>query len=143
MKDISTPLISAYYQKLNGNVTNPSGGIVKVFEGEEPDNLLDDAYIVIQDINATDTSPKSLNQHNATVLITINTHKGKFNSRKNLNEISGQIITLIKPTPASTMQADGIDIVSTSMDQNDINYGYLANRVFVSRNLIFSHLISY
>jgi hypothetical protein len=48
------------------------------------------------------------------------------------------------PTPQSTLQADGIQIVTTALNaSNDIDYGILANRKFISRNLIFLHLINY
>jgi len=137
MKDINNPLIKAYYE-----VILPLG--YPVFEGEEPDDLLDKIYIVISDVTSNDASTKSSNDHNAQIQVTINSWEVKYNNSKTLNQVAGQILTAIKPTPASTLQASGIGIVTTSL-QNDVvqNYGKLAGRVYISRNLIFSHLINY
>jgi len=144
LKDIHNILLTSYYSALNGNIPNPSGGDpIPVFEGEEPDNYDAPIYVVLNDISDTDVSPKQLNQSNATVLVSVHSRRNKYNNRKNLNIVCGSIIGIIKPQPHSTLQADGIDIMSTSLDTNTVNYGYIANQVFTSRNLIFSHLISY
>ncbi len=144
MKDINNPLIKAYYLALQYNVTNQASVVVEVYEGEEPDDLLASEYIVISDVSDTDASNKGCTGHDARVQITINTWKTKYVNKKELNYISGQILELIMPTPQSTLQADGIQIVTTTLNgSNDLDYGVLANRKFISRNLIFSHLINY
>lgn len=144
MKDINNPIIKAYYDALQGNVFNDASEVVEVYEGEEPDDLLDSEYIVISDVTDTDESTKNNSGHNVRVQITINTWKTKYVNKKQLNYISGQIIEIINPTPQSTLQADGIQIVTTTLDNsNDLDYGILANRKFISRNLIFLHLINY
>jgi hypothetical protein len=144
VKDINNPLIKAYYTALQNNVVNQLSTVVEVYEGEEPDDLLSSEYIVITDVSDTDASNKGCTGHDARVQITINTWKTKYVNKKELNYIAGQILELIMPTPQSTLQADGIQIVTTTLNgSNDIDYGILANRKFVSRNLIFSHLINY
>lgn len=144
MKDINNPLIKAYYLALQYNVTNQASVVVEVYEGEEPDDLLASEYIVITDVSDTDASNKGCTGHDARVQITINTWKTKYVNKKELNYISGQILELIMPTPQSTLQANGIQIVTTTLNgSNDLDYGVLANRKFISRNLIFSHLINY
>lgn len=144
MKDINNSLIKAYYLALQYNVTNQASVVVEVYEGEEPDDLLASEYIVITDVSDTDASNKGCTGHDARVQITINTWKTKYVNKKELNYISGQILELIMPTPQSTLQADGIQIVTTTLNgSNDLDYGVLANRKFISRNLIFSHLINY
>ena len=144
MKDINNPLIKAYYLALQYNVTNQASVVVEVYEGEEPDDLLASEYIVITDVSDTDASNKGCTGHDARVQITINTWKTKYVNKKELNYISGQILELIMPTPQSTLQADGIQIVTTTLNgSSDLDYGVLANRKFISRNLIFSHLINY
>lgn len=144
MKDINNPLIKAYYLALQYNVTNQASVVVEVYEGEEPDDLLASEYIVITDVSDTDASNKGCTGHDARVQITINTWKTKYVNKKELNYISGQILELIMPTPQSKLQADGIQIVTTTLNgSNDLDYGVLANRKFISRNLIFSHLINY
>ncbi len=137
MKDINNPLIKAYYDALV-----PLG--YPVYEGEEPDDTLDKMYIVISDVTSGDVSTKSSNDHNAQIQVTVNSWEAKYNNSKALNQVAGQVITAIKPGPTNTMTAAGIGIVTTSL-QNDstVPYGKLAGRVYISRNLIFSHLINY
>jgi hypothetical protein len=144
VKDINNPLIKAYFTALQGNVTNQASAVVEVYEGEEPDDLLASEYIVITDVSGSDASTKGNTGHNARVQITINTWKTKYVNKKELNYIAGQILEIIMPTPQSTLQADGIQIVTTTLDNStDLDYGVLAARKFISRNLIFSHLINY
>lgn len=139
MKDINTPLLKSYYAAL-ATALAP----VKVYEGEEPDNLLDPIYVVLSNVTSTDDSTKSSNGHTASVQVTVNTWKQKYNNSKDMNEVAGKILQAIKPFPESTLQADGIDIVTTSLSNDSVtNYGKLAGRVYISRNLIFSHYISY
>lgn len=137
MKDINNPLIKAYYDAIV-----PLG--YPVYEGEEPDNELAKIYIVISDVTSSDVSTKSSNDHNATIQVTVNSWEVKYNNVKSMNTVAGLIITAIKPTPKSTLTATGINIVTTSLQNDNItNYGKLAGRVYISRNLIFSHLINY
>lgn len=137
MKDISNPLIKAYYDALT-----PLG--YPVYEGEEPDDELSKMYIVISDVSSTDASAKSNNAHNANIQVTINSWEVKYNNSKSLNTVAGLVLTAIKPGPVSTLTATGIGIVTTTLqNDNTTAYGKLSGRVYISRNLIFSHLISY
>lgn len=137
MRDIANPLIKAYYDAIL-----PLG--YPVYEGEEPDDELAKIYIVISDVSASDVSTKSSNDHNAQIQVTVNSWEVKYNNVKAMNTAAGLVITAIKPTPQSTLQATGIGIVTTSLQNDNITtYGKLAGRVYISRNLIFSHLISY
>lgn len=137
MKDINNPLIKAYYDAIVA-LGYPT------YEGEEPDDELSKLYVVINDVTSSDVSTKSSNDHNATVQVTVNSWEVKYNNSEAMNDAAGAIITAIKPGPLSALQATGINIVTTSL-QNDstVRYGKLAGRVYISRNLIFSHLINY
>lgn len=137
MRDIANPLIKAYYDAIL-----PLG--YPVYEGEEPDDELAKIYIVISDVSASDVSTKSSNDHNAQIQVTVNSWEVKYNNVKAMNTAAGLVIQTIKPYPHSTLQATGIGIVTTSLQNDNITtYGKLAGRVYISRNLIFSHLISY
>lgn len=137
MKDINNPLIKAYYDALT-----PLG--YPVYEGEEPDNELAKIYLVISDVSSTDASAKSNNAHNAQIQVTVNSWEMKYNNVKSMNTAAGLILQTIKPGPVSTLTATGIGIVTTSLQNDNVtNYGKFAGRVYISRNLIFSHLISY
>ncbi len=141
MRDINTPLWATYYTALNGNLPHPSGsGQVKVYEGEEPDNLLSDLYVVVTGINASDTSTKNSTDVSASVQITVNSRKEKYNNRKHLNEICNLIYQVIKPTPNAVLDMDAYNIQMLNLRvQNDVevDYGFLSGSVFISRNIIF------
>ncbi|HRI24353.1 MAG TPA: hypothetical protein PLZ45_06730 [Ferruginibacter sp.] len=137
MKDINNPLTKAYYDAISA-LGYPT------FEGVEPDDTLDKMYIVINNVTSSDVSTKSSNDHEAQIQITVNSWEYKYNNRKQLNTVCGEIIEAVKPTPQSTLAATGVNIISTTLaNDNETDYGVLAGRAYVSRNLIFSHLISY
>lgn len=137
MKDINNPLIKAYAE-----IIEPLG--YPVFDGEEPGDTLDKLYIVISDVSSSDVSTKSGNDHQAQIQVTVNSWEFKYNNSKAMNQAAGEIIELVKPAPQSSLQATGINIISTTLyNDNVVSYGKLAGRVYISRNLIFSHLISY
>ena len=142
MRDINSPLQKSYYTALTGNLPHPSGtGQVKVYEGEEPDNEEADLYVVITGINSFDTSTKSSSDVNAQVQITVNSWRIKYNNRKYLNQVVDDIIQILKPTPNAVlyMAAYDIQMLNLSLTQNnERDYGKLAGRVFVSRDLIFN-----
>lgn len=141
MKDINNPLQSVYYRALQGNIPHPSGsGIVEVYEDQEPDSLESDMYVVITGRTSSDASTKNSTDVNAQVQITVNSWKNKYNNRKALNEVCGTIYQLLKPTPNAVLNMDEFNIQMMNLSvQNDseVDYGFLANRAFVSRNIIF------
>lgn len=53
MIDINTPILKAYY-----NAIDALG--IPVYEGEEPDDVLDKIYVVISDVSSNDVSTKVL-----------------------------------------------------------------------------------
>ena len=134
MRDINNSLIKAYYQAIK-----PLG--YPVFEGEEPDDILDKIYIVISDVSSNDTSTKNSSDVNASIQITINSWELKYNNSKNLNTVAGLILTAIKPTPNAVLDLSASNLQMMNLNvQNDVvqNYGKLAGRVYISRNIIFS-----
>lgn len=134
MRDINNSLIKAYYQAIQ-----PLG--YPVFEGEEPDDTLDKIYIVISDVTSNDTSTKNSSDVNASIQITINSWENKYNNSKSLNTVAGLILTVIKPTPNAVLDLSASNLQMMNLNvQNDVvqNYGKLAGRVYISRNIIFS-----
>lgn len=137
MKDINNTLITAYYNKIQ-----PLG--YPVYEGEEPDDELAKIYIVISDVSSADDSPKTSNIVNATIQVTVNSWEVKYNNSKAMNTVAGLILTAIQPNFTNSLTATGINIVTTKLQNDNVtSYGKLAGRVYISRNLIFSHLINY
>ena len=137
MKDINNPLIKAYYDAIS-----PLG--YPVYEGEEPDDELNKLYVVISDVSSSDTSTKSSSDVNATIQVTINSWDVKYNNSKAMNTAAGLILTAIQPNHTSSLSASGVNIITSKLENdNTVSYGKLAGRVYISRNLIFSHLINY
>ena len=140
MRDINTPLQKTYYDALNGNVVNNAAQVVKVYEDQEPDGEDAEQYIVITGRTSNDTSTKSSTDVSAQLQITVNTRRRKYNNRKELNYICGQILEIIKPTPNAVldMETFNIQMMNLSLDSDtELDYGTLAEQAFVSRNLIF------
>jgi len=137
VKDINNSLIKAYYDAIS-----PLG--YPVYEGEEPDNELAKIYVVISDVSSSDASTKNSTDVTAQIQITVNSWEVKYNNSKSLNTAAGAILTAVYPSPESVLTAPGISIISTELSNDNVTpYGKLAGRVYISRNLIFSHLISY
>lgn len=133
MKDINNTLIKAYYDALS-----PLG--YPVYEGEEPDDVLDKMYIVISDVTSNDTSTKNSTDVNAQIQITINSWELKYNNSKSLNIAAGDVLTAIKPTPNAVLDlsAGGMQMMNLNVQNDNLqNYGKLAGRVYISRNIIF------
>ena len=133
MKDINNTLIKAYYDALS-----PLG--YPVYEGEEPDDTLDKMYIVISDVTSNDTSTKNSSDVNAQIQITINSWELKYNNSKSLNIAAGDVLTAIKPTPNAVLDlsAGGMQMMNLNVQNDNLqNYGKLAGRVYISRNIIF------
>ena len=137
MKDVHNPLLKAYTDAL-------SGIGCRVFEGEEPDDLEDKMYAVISDVTSTDTSTYSSSDVRAQIQITVNSWEFKYNNSKALNEICGTILETLKPTPAAVLDlsAFGMQMGGLTVQNDRVqNYGKLAGRVFISRQIIFDQLI--
>jgi hypothetical protein len=136
MKDINNPLIKAYYDAISP--------LYPTYEGEEPDNELAKIYVVISDVSSSDASVKKGIRHQAQIQVTINSWEVKYNNSKSMNTAAGAILQAVYPTPETGLTASGIEIITTELqNDNTTTYGKLAGRVYISRNLIFSHLISY
>ena len=131
MKDINNPLIKAYYDALV-----PLG--YPVFEGEEPDNTTSEMYIVISDVSSNDTSTKSSSDVNAQIQVTINSWKVKYNNSKDMNIAAGLVLETIKPSPNAVLDLPSMQMLNLSVvNDRTQNYGKLAGRVYISRQIIF------
>ena len=131
MKDINNPLIKAYYDAISP--------LYPTFEGEEPDNILDKLYVVISDVSSNDTSTKSSADVNAQIQITINSWENKYNNSKAMNDAAGAILEAIKPDPNAVLILSGMQMLNLRVSHDRVqNYGNLAGRVYISRQIIFT-----
>ena len=132
MKDVHNPLIKAYYQAIF-----PLG--YPVYEGEEPDDELAKIYVVISDVTSSDTSTKSSSDVSAQIQVTVNSWELKYNNSKSLNTVAGLILEAIKPNSNAVLTlAGGMQMLNLSVSNDRLqNYGKLAGRVYISRQIIF------
>lgn len=132
MKDINNPLIKAYYDAIV-----PLG--YPTYEGEEPDNELAKIYVVISDVSSNDTSTKSSSDVSANIQVTINSWELKYNNSKALNTAAGLILEAIKPDSNAVLTIPGMQMLNLRhTDGPGVNYGKLAGRVYISRQIIFT-----
>lgn len=143
MTDVNTPLIKAYFDALNGNITAPGMvGNVGVWEGEEPNNPQAKAYIVLSDVISTEVSGKTCTAVNTSIQVGIYTWVLESNTTKTANAIANQIFALIDPNPTNSLVAPGIKIITTKLLNDRVErVGTLAGRKYINRILIFSHYI--
>lgn len=133
MKDINSPLLKAYF-----NVINDLD--IKVYEGEEPDNVADKIYVVLNNVTSNETSTKNSIDHNATIQVSVHSWESKYNNSKNLNIAVGQILQAIKPTSNSVLDLSefGLEMLNlTKQSDTTQNLGNLNGRVYISRILVF------
>jgi hypothetical protein len=133
MKDINSPLLKAYFSVID-NLD------IKVYEGEEPDNVADKIYVVLSNITSNETSTKSSIDVNATIQVSIHSWESKYNNSKNLNIAVGQILDAIKPSSNSVLDLSefGLEMLNlTKQSDSTQNLGNLNGRVYISRILVF------
>lgn len=135
MKDINNPLLKAYFDKISP--------LYPCYEGEAPDDIESKLYVTLSSVNSTDVSTKSSNDHSASIQVSVHSWEFGYNNAKDMNTAAGVILTAIRPNPYSTLDVDGVTVVTTSVQDNTQEYGKLNGRTYITRNLIFSHLISY
>lgn len=137
MIDINTPILKAYY-----NAIDALG--IPVYEGEEPDDLLDKIYVVISDVSSNDVSTKSSFDFNCNIQLSIHSWEYKYVNSSTLNTTVGQILQAIKPDVNSVfdLSADGMQMTDLKLAQ-DITQrlGILGERKFITRILIFTQNI--
>lgn len=137
MKDINNSLIKAYYDAIS-----PLG--YPVYEGEEPDNELAKIYVVISDVTSSDASTKNSTDVSAQIQVTINSWELKYNNSKSLNTAAGVILEAIKPDSNAVLDlsASDMQMMNLSVTNDRLqNYGKLAGRVYISRQIIFNQSI--
>lgn len=137
MKEFNTSLLTAYY-----NAISALG--IPVYEGEEPDDVLDKIYVVVSDVTSSDVSTKSSFDFNASIQLSVHSWEYKYINSKTLNETVNDILEAVKPDVNSVfdLSADGFQMTDLKLSQ-DITQrlGILGERKFISRILIFQQNI--
>ena len=115
-----------------------SGTVLSVYEGEEPNNLQDKAYIVLGDVISSDDSTKSSTDTATSIQISIYTWENNYNSSLTVNDIADQIFAIVKPSPNAVLTVDNIQMVKLTLTTDRLDrVGTLAGRKYINRILIF------
>ena len=133
MKDINTPLLTAYYNVING--LN-----IPVYEGEEPDDVKDKIYVVIGEINSQEKSTKNSSDTKATIQVGIHSWEYKYNNSLTLNQTADTILQALKPNSNAVLDLSGSGLQMMNLDvQTDRTerFGEIGGKIFISRYLIF------
>lgn len=133
MKDTNTPLFKAYY-----NAISALG--LPCFEGEEPDDVKHNLYVVISDPVGNDTSTSNSFDQQKTIQVAVHSWAYKYASTSGLNNAVNDILNNILPSPNSVLSlaAYGMQMMNLTLDQDRTErYGELAGKNYVSRILIF------
>ena len=133
MKDINTPLLTAYYNVIDG--LN-----IPVYEGEEPDDVKDKIYVVIGEVNSQENSTKNSSDTKATIQVNIHSWEYKYNNTLTLNQTADAILQAIKPNSNAVLDLSGSGLQMMNLDiQTDRTerFGEIGGKIFISRYLIF------
>ena len=130
MVDVFTPVLMAYYDALSG-LGYP------VYQGEEPDDELAPAYIVISDLSSQDASTQSSSDLAATIQINIHTWENKYNTAVTANTIAGLVYDAIKPQPTHVLDVAGMQMLCQQVVTDRLErVGELGGRKYISRIII-------
>lgn len=135
MVDVKNPVLTALYSKLT-TLTYP------VYEGEEPDNITADVYMVTNDTGSVNNGTQTSFDIEGSVQVTINTARPKGNSSLLVNNITGQVLGVLFPTPGYKLPITAGQTVQWELsDDRPQDYGTLAGIVYKSRVLVFRYKI--
>jgi hypothetical protein len=133
MKDVNSALLQAYFEIIDG--LN-----IPVFAGEEPDDVKNKVYVVLNDIVSNETSTDNSSDLQSTIQININSWEYKYNNVKSLNDVANQIYQAIKPTSNSVLDLNsfGLQMMNLSVQTDRTErFGEIANKIFITRIIIF------
>lgn len=133
MKDTYNALFQAYYEAIQ------TAGY-PVYEGEEPDDVKDKIYAVLQVPNMVEASTSNSSDQSVTIQVSVHSWEYKYNNSKSLNNAVNDIYQAIKPLSNSVLDLSdfGLQMMNLGVQQDRIeNYGEIGGKVFISRILIF------
>ena len=135
MTDVNTPLEKAYYAALKDLTTY-------VYNGQLPDNISPDEYIIFRSITSNDQSTKNSSDTLTSVTIEIHTVKDKINQTVEGNSLAAKVFQAIYPNPQFNLTLDGIKMINTKLSNDRTDEYRMSNqKCFISRYITFEHLI--
>lgn len=138
MKDINYILRKKYYEVIKAIQYNSKD--LPVFYGYAPDNYSADVYVVISSINTSSIDTKTTTDEDFTIQIGIYSYEQKNNSGVKLDNVAGDILEAIKPTPTSVLDlsADNLQMVNLRKVSDNLQTISLGNNgVYINRFINF------
>lgn len=142
MKNVNNILTFKYFQLLA-----PACTPVPVFrDGYVPDDLLNDAYVMIIPIGSADSSTMNSADTFTTIQVSIYTKSNIENNADILNTTADKIFTAIMPGYAADNFAglSGIAVLTTELNgDNTLTPLTSGADIYMNRNITFRHLINH
>ena len=142
MKNANDILTQKYFQLLA-----PVCAPVPVFrDGYIPNDLLNDAYIMIMPLNSTDNSTMNSADTITNIQVSIYTRSAIENNANILNIMADKILGAIMPgyAPENFAFLSGIIVLTTELSgDNVLNPVTSGNEIYMNRNITFKHLINH
>ena len=135
MTDINTALETAYYAALKDITTY-------VFNGQLPDNVNPEEYIIFRSIQNNDVSTKNSSDTSTNITVEIHTNKNKINQTNDGNSLAAQVFAAIYPNQQFNLTLSGMQMIDTKVvnDRTD-EYQMSSQLCYISRYITFGHLI--
>ena len=132
MRDTATEIYSAFFDVLNGNVTY-NGSTIPVYTGM-PNNTKGD-YIFLEELTQVDWEGADNFGFEETLTIQIVVReKGGSQSRVKLNNLSNQVMQLIKPTVNTEITLTNFSMTGLHLD-NSFTDNLLGNTDYYQRKI--------
>lgn len=140
MKDLSSVLRTAYYSRLNGNLTYNSSN-VPVYD--RVSNTVSYPFVLLGEFRDTDDSDKTFYAHNCTQEVEVITaFDGNHGGKKASDNISDQIIERIRTRSSGYMVLNSsFNMTTTTLDETFTLTEEAGEHIVYRRVIRFRHLV--
>ncbi len=135
MRDINLPMRKAYKALLT------TAGLTAYYQ-QAPDDITDDVYVVFDSVSNSDGSTMNSADLRCSMRVTVHTWTPTYNTGTAADVTAGIILQALYPTPANTLQAEGVQVLSTRLASDQtLPYNMNNTRNYIDRILIFEHKV--
>jgi len=141
MKDPINTLQKAYFDALDGNLTDLASGAVALTDKPAPDEA--SIYVFFADSDFVDTSDKQKFQSDCKMtLIAVARFDSDHGGQKEVNNLIDQIVQLIRTRTVLSLAPDFQMITSTVESSNRLPVEKIEGGKAYSREVTFNHIIA-
>lgn len=142
MRDSNYPLRKAYITRLASLSYNSVA--VPVFYQYLPDGVSPDLYVIIESVSNNPNGTVSTQDSQTSITISIHSFGEKYANGQAVDNVAGQVLTLINPSPSGVLDlsADNLQMVSSKIvADNTQSFSSEGSRIYIDRILTFEHTI--